>query len=101
MHLMLSKKSSGIYATAANSERVDGKVVKTDRIYLGKVVDLEKGIFENKERGIYRFDVEKGEYGSVNLAVLPKKRGKRILEADFGNMYFLIGSWMRWASMDA
>ena len=49
MHLMLAQKTSGTYATAAKSVRIDGKPVKSDRIYLGKVVDLEKGVFENKE----------------------------------------------------
>ncbi len=49
MHLMLAEKASGTYATAAESTRIDGKPVKTNRIYLGKVVDLEKGIYEKKD----------------------------------------------------
>lgn len=48
MHLMLAQKSSGTYATAAESVRIDGKPVKANRIYLGKVVDPDRGIFENK-----------------------------------------------------
>ena len=48
MHLMLADKPSGTYATAAESIRIDGRPVKTNRIYLGKVIDPEKGIYENK-----------------------------------------------------
>lgn len=90
MHLMLSKKPSGTYATAANSVRgEDGKSVKVDKIYLGKVIDLEKGIFESKERGLFTFDVETGNFGDANLAEVPKKesRGKRTATLDFGNAY--------------
>lgn len=49
MHLMLAQKTSGTYATAAESIRINGKPVKANRIYLGKVVDIEKGVFENKD----------------------------------------------------
>lgn len=49
MHLMLARKGSGTYATAADSARVDGKPVKINKIYLGKVIDMEKGVFENSE----------------------------------------------------
>ena len=90
MHLMLAKKGSGTYATAAESKRVGDKVVKTDRIYLGRVVDLEKGVFESKERGLFTFDLETGEFGEADMSGLPKKdRGKRLLTADFGDMYVL------------
>ncbi len=87
---MLAKKKSGTYATAAESKRVDGKVVKTGKVYLGRVVDLEKGVFESKERGLFTFDLETGEFGTADMAGIPKKnRGKRLLTGDFGDMYVL------------
>lgn len=90
MHLMLSKKPSGTYATVAESVRVDGKPVKTNRIYLGKVIDLERGIFENKDRGVYTYDVNTGCYGEADLTDLPKrKRGKKRMALDFGDVYVL------------
>ena len=90
MHLMLSKKGSGTYATASASKRVGRKVVKTDSVYLGKVIDLEKGIFESKERGIYTYNVETGEFGTADLSAVPtKSRGKRTCVADFGDIYLL------------
>ena len=48
MHLMLAQKTSGTYATAAESVRINGKPMKANKIYLGRVVDLKKGVFENK-----------------------------------------------------
>ncbi len=90
MHLMLAKKGSGTYATAAESKRDGSKVIKTDKVYLGKVVDLEKGIFESKERGLFTFDLETGEFGEADMAGIPKKkRGKKLLTADFGDIYAL------------
>lgn len=90
MHLMLARKGPGTYATAAESKREGDKVIKTDKIYLGKVVDLEKGIFESKERGLFTFDLETGEFGVADMTGIPKKkRGKRLLTADFGDIYVL------------
>ncbi len=90
MHLMLAEKESGTYATAAESKRIDGKVVKTNKIYLGRVVDLDKGIFESRERGLFTFDLETGEFGQADMAGLPKRcRGRKVLVTDFGDMFVL------------
>ena len=90
MHIMYRKSASGEYAVAANSARIDGKVVKTDSIYLGKVIDREKRIFENRERGIFTFDPETASFGKVDLAVVPKKnRGRKMGSVDFGDAYVL------------
>lgn len=43
------------------------------------MVDLEKGVFESKERGLFTFDLETGEFGEADMSGLPKKkRGKRL-----------------------
>lgn len=90
MHLMLSKKGSATYATAAESVRVDGKPVKTNRVYLGRVVDLEGMVFENRERGVFTYDLETGEFGTADIErIPPKPRGKRRLVLDFGDAYVL------------
>ena len=36
----------------------DGKVTKPGRIYLGKVINRDKNIFWNSERGYFAFDPE-------------------------------------------
>lgn len=87
---MLAEKESGTYATAAESKRIDGKVVKNNKIYLGREVDFERGIFESKERGLFTFDLKTGEFGQVDMAGLPNRcRGRKILVADFGDMFVL------------
>ena len=89
MHLMLSKKGSATYATAAESVRVDGKPVKTNRVYLGRVVDLEGMVFENRERGVFTYDLETGEFGTADIErIPPKPRGKRRSVLDFGYIWF-------------
>ena len=40
-------KGKAIYANASKSKRVGKKVVKEEQISLGRVVDLEKHIFQN------------------------------------------------------
>lgn len=90
MHLMLSKKGTATYASVAECERVDGKPVKKNVVYLGKVVDLEKGVFENRERGLFTYDLGTGTYGKADLAGLPKKKaGRKMYAADFGDVYVL------------
>ena len=91
MHIMYAKKASGIYATACRSARVDGKVVKVDRIYLGKVIDMEKGIYESKSLGLVTFDPDTGKFGKPNLSEVPVKtpRGRKLTAADFGDAYVL------------
>ena len=68
------------YASLYKARREDGKKIN-DIEWLGKVVDREKGIFKNRERGTFRFTLENGitEY-------LPPVQEKLIL--DFGDSYF-------------
>ena len=91
MQIMYAKKASGVYATACRSARVDGKVVKIDRIYLGKVIDKEKGIYESKSQGLVTFDPVTGEFGKPDLSEVPVRvpRGRRMTAADFGDAYVI------------
>ena len=47
------------------SIRVEGKVVKEKRLYLGKVIDKEKLIFFKKKEGFYRFNLDSLEMESI------------------------------------
>ncbi len=91
MQIMYAKKASGTYATACDSVRIDGKVQKINRIYLGKVIDKEKGIYENKKLGLITFDPKTGAFGKPDLAQVPARapRGKKLTSADFGDAYVL------------
>ena len=50
------------YASATSSVRKGGRVTKGDQVYLGRVVDKERHIFRNRERGLFSYDIETGEF---------------------------------------
>lgn len=82
------------YASAAVSERHTGdKSVHTPATYLGKIIDLPNGIFQSKQRGLFRFDIQTGEYSDVpDDFVLPEPAAKKGVDRrslDFGDVYFL------------
>lgn len=80
------------YASAAVSTR-NGKDTSITYQYLGTVIDKEKGIYRNRERGLFTFDVKTGEYGLPPDDYEPprqspvQKRGR--VSVDFGDAYFL------------
>ena len=86
MYLMYTH--DGKYATAARSVRKDGKITKT-YIHVGKVIDREKGIFDNKDIGITGFDTETGQFVNVQYESLPRPVMKEKLIVDFGDAYVL------------
>ena len=86
MHLTYT--GGGKYANAAESYREGGKVKKR-YIHLGRVVDKDEGIFDNKEIGLVRFDLEKGVFIQVNPADAPRPLVRENLILDFGDVYFL------------
>lgn len=79
------------YAKICTSQRVDGKV-KSIQKSLGRVLDEEKCIFQNREKGVFTYDVKTDTYGVPDAAFVPKvqranRREKLIL--DFGDAYFV------------
>jgi len=78
------------YAYIYTPQKVNGKKVNTP-VYLGRVVDKERGIFRNRKDGVFTFSFENG-YGFINdrempEAIRPHKEEKLIL--DFGDAFFL------------
>lgn len=86
MYLMYTH--DGKYATAARSVRRDGKVCKI-YIHVGKVVDKERGIYDNKDIGITGFDISTGQFTNVQYDSLPRPVMKERLIVDFGDAYVL------------
>jgi len=80
------------YASAAISSR-DGKNTSMSYVYLGLVLDKEKGIYKNRERGVFSFDPKTGEFSDVpENFVLPTIKDMRKRECkcmDFGDAYFV------------
>jgi hypothetical protein len=57
--IAVHKSNGKDYAAVCTPARVNGKKVNNP-IYLGRVVDLEKGIFRSKARGVFTYTLEHG-----------------------------------------
>lgn len=89
------------YAYVAESVREGQSVDKKYLINLGRVLDRDKGIYRNREHGVYTYDIATGSYGKVDADfVEPPKRtpsrhvtvgGRKCsrLCIEFGNSFFL------------
>ena len=94
MKLSIEHKGNYQYAKIpGKSYRVDGKVRKSGVVYLGRVIDLEKGVFYSKERGVYTYEVNTGKYGAADPKYLGSlsddRRKKEKLILDFGDVYLV------------
>jgi hypothetical protein len=89
------------YAEVRTSKRVKGQAnPKSIPVYLGKVIDIKKGLFENKNLGVFHYNVESGlDICDINTqkSVSSYREEKSIL--DFGSSFTLaefsksIGFW--------
>lgn len=84
------------YATAVTSVRKGTKVGKANQIYLGRVIDKEKGIFQSRERGLFIYDVDTNTFAPVPADFeMPKIRRKAkyaarpTLIVSFGDVFLL------------
>lgn len=84
-------KNGAEYASVMVSKNVDGKCVKSQVDYLGRVIDKEAGIYQSRQRGYFTYDIETGSYGIVDLEGLPAQEpaGAPRLCLDFGDGYIL------------
>jgi hypothetical protein len=92
MYIDYNIKNGNTYARLSNSIRKNGKVEKEDKGNLGRVLDKERGIYQNRERGVFTFDLATGIYGSAPADVVPTKTNKSRKEQlilDFGDTFFL------------
>ena len=84
------------YGTVTNSVRTGKKVGKDNQIYLGRVIDKERGIFKSRERGLFVYDIETNTFHPVPADYeMPKiQRKKRYatrptLIVSFGDIFLL------------
>jgi transposase len=88
--IVYDKKASGVYATYVHDAfRIDGKL-NLSQLYLGKVIDKDRGIFRNHKRGgNFTFSIESGfgvtEDSGFQQAV--DKRHSLNLVFDFGDIW--------------
>jgi hypothetical protein len=89
MHIIYDKKSNVLYARLCTSIRHGKKIDKTS-INLGKVIDKEKGIYQNRERGVFTYDLKENSFGKPSAEyLLPEAPKREKLIVDFGDIYFL------------
>lgn len=88
MFITYDDKNGIEYAKLNVSKRVNGKVTKT-YINLGRVLDKERGIYQNRERGVFRYDEKTDTYSPApaNYVAVTKRKEQLIL--DFGDVFFL------------
>lgn len=65
--------SAKTYAVACTSKRVNGNP-RHDYIYLGKVIDKERGIYQNAERGVFTFNPQTREFGAAPSDVVEQQQ---------------------------
>jgi len=58
--------SGAVYASVVDGVRTGNKVMQKYITNFGRVIDREKGIYKNRERGIYQFSLDNG-YSKVDL----------------------------------
>lgn len=80
------------YASAAVSKR-NGSETSIEYLYLGRVLDREKGIYKSKDRGVFSFDPGTGEFGAVPEDYIPPAstdaRKRNHVSVDFGDAFFM------------
>jgi len=75
------------YAYIYTPRKINGKK-DNDPIYLGRVIDKDRGIFRSRTRGTFTYSVENG-YGDVSENTLPVDTKEERLILDFGDAYCL------------
>ena len=53
------------YGTLTTSIRKGRKVGKSDQVYLGRVIDKERGVFKSRDRGLFIYDLQTNTFCSV------------------------------------
>lgn len=84
------------YATAVTSVRKGTKVSKSNQIYLGRVIDKEKGIFKSRERGLFVYDIGTNTFSPVaadfetpKVQRKTKYAARPTLVVSFGDIFLL------------
>ena len=90
MYIAYDIKNGIEYAKLCTSKR-DGTRTYKNYVNLGRVLDRNAGIFQNRERGIFTYDIESNTYGCAPPEIKPpaKEYKKELLIVDFGDAFFL------------
>jgi len=90
VYIAYDMKNDIEYAKLCTSKR-KGKTTTKTYTNLGRVLDREKGIYQNRERGVFTFSVQEG-YGKAPVDYVPhiqSSMGRMKLILDFGDSFFI------------
>jgi hypothetical protein len=91
MYIAYDVKGGVEYAKLCVSKR-EGKTTSKEYVNLGRVIDKEKGVYKNRARGVFTYNLANGVYGKPEPSfMLPGDRAWRAekLIVDFGDTFFL------------
>jgi hypothetical protein len=91
MYIAYDKKHGIEYAKLCMSKR-NGKATSKDYINLGRVLDKERGIYQNRERGVFTYQISDNTYGKPDVSFVAPHRNQYLKEKlilDFGDAFFL------------
>jgi len=89
MYITYDVKNGIEYAKLCISTR-DGKNVHKDFTNLGRVLDKEQGVYKNRERGVFTYELTTNTYGKAPVDFMPPSISrKESLILDFGDVFFL------------
>jgi hypothetical protein len=90
MFIAYDTKNGTQYAKLYTTKRNGTQTTKTYQ-NLGKVLDKQQGIYQNKQRGIFTYNLKTNTYNNPPPQYVPppKKHKKQPLILDFGDTYFL------------
>ncbi|NLZ64362.1 MAG: transposase [Lentisphaerae bacterium] len=91
MFIGYDKKGGALYAKLLEAHRERGKPKQKLLYALGRVLDKDRGIYRNLERGVFMYDLSSNTYGAApeNYVPSPIRRGREQLLLDFGDAYFV------------
>ena len=89
MYIAYDVKNGIEYAKLCVSKR-EGEAVLKDYTNLGRVLDKERGIYRNRERGVFTYNLATNTYGKPSAEFVPPAANrKESLILDFGDVFFL------------
>ena len=76
MYIVIQQKNGVPYATLTESIR-NGKKVTKKYTNLGRVLDKERGIYQNRKLGVFTYDPKTNTYGTCPDDFVPPKKTRR------------------------
>lgn len=81
---------NGVEYAKLNTATRKGKIIHKDYTNLGRVLDKDRGIYKNREQGVFTYNLDENTYGKAPADFVPPSGSKKeSLILDFGDVYLL------------